>query len=174
MTSSINNPCCADDTNPGCCTPTGTEMSFSLQKRLEHPATVVWDALCDWEGHSAWVPLTSVEMLSSAVDRESFVAYTGLRPLRLEDNMHVVSRDNDAMCCVVEKTGPVLLGTASFSVTPVSETSCIVEWVEHLSLARGPRPLRALLKLTAVPARAGFALALRSLDRSLARSSSST
>lgn len=156
------NACCSE-----AATPAGTEMSFSLRATLDHPAAAVWDALCDWEGHSEWVPLTEVVTRTDG----SFVAYTGLKPLRLEDNMHVVTRNDAAMCCVVEKTGPLLLGLAVFTVTPTSATSCTVEWVEHLRLARGPKPLRTLLKLTALPARTGFSLALRKLDRTLRRSS---
>lgn len=171
MMNTAENTCCAEAGTPDCCAkaPAGTEMSFSLRATLKHPASAVWEALCDWEGHAAWVPLTTVETMSD--NPNAFVAYTGVKPLCLEDNMRVVTHDDTSMHCVVEKIGPVLLGTAAFTVTPISDSSCTVEWTEHLRLVRGPKPLRTLLKLTAAPAKAGFILALRKLDRVLERTS---
>jgi hypothetical protein len=131
---------------------------FTLAHRVQLPARQTYDLLCDWEDHSRWVPFTRVESFSEG----KFVAFTGIGPLQLEDNMRVTRRDDDAMRCEIVKTGPRLLGSASFSVHEVSAQECVITWSERLVVPYLPgllsRPVGAAGKLL-------FRLALRNFAR---------
>ncbi len=131
----------------------------------------VWDALVDRKGHEGWVPATRVEFDDPA-DQDvgsTFTAWTGFRPLRLEDRMRVTklvwddtteSGESD-----LEKLGPVLFGRAGFTVT-AHEGGARVEWLEDVTIAQLPGVLSRPASMIAA---VGFKLALRRLERRLAR-----
>jgi hypothetical protein len=131
---------------------------FTLAHRVQLPAQQAFDLLCDWEDHARWVPFTNVDVISPSM----FVAWTGIGPFKLEDNMRVTRMDEEGLRCEVAKTGPRLLGAASFTVHPVSSRECIITWSERLVVPYLPgflsRPVGAAGKLL-------FRLALRSFTK---------
>jgi hypothetical protein len=74
--------------------------------------------------------------------------------------MSVVSRDDDAMRVEIVKTGPVIVGSASFTVRPFSEHSSIVDWTEVISVPYLPT---FLAPAAASIGKILFAVALRGL-----------
>jgi hypothetical protein len=105
-------------------------VSFTLHQVVPISADEAFALLCDWEDHGRWVPFTSMDVRSN----DEFVAYTGIGPFKLEDNMCVTHRDVAGRSLSIVKTGPVVTGTASFSVRPFSETSSVVTWVESVQI----------------------------------------
>jgi len=133
-----------------------SEVRFTVTKVVPLDAATTYELLCDWEDHGRWVPFTEVVVHSP----ESFVAFTGIGPVKLEDNMSVVSRDDDAMRVEIVKTGPVIVGSASFTVRPFSEHSSIVDWTEVISVPYLPT---FLAPAAASIGKILFAVALRGL-----------
>jgi hypothetical protein len=137
-----------------------TPVQFELSRRFEVPVRTLWDELVDWPAHGAWIPATSIEGGPGDPTEVgyTFTAWTGIRPLALEDRMRVTRCDWDdgaqVGVCDVEKLGPVLGGAAGFTVRADGVGSAI-EWREDVT----------------VPylGRIGFRLALRSLAKVLAR-----
>lgn len=145
-------------------------VSFQVRHSFAASPREVWDALVDWRGHEAWVPATRMEVDPgdpTAVGA-AFTAFTGFRPLVLEDRMRVVrcAWNDDASRgeCEVEKLGPVLTGRAGFTLGPEGE-GATVDWFEDLTVPRVPRfaaPAAGWIGAT------GFRRAMRKLDRILA------
>jgi hypothetical protein len=97
-------------------------VRFELSRRFDVPVRELWDELVDWPAHGAWIPATTIEGESgdpTAVGY-TFTAWTGFRPVALEDRMRVTRCDWDEAAqtgvCDVEKLGPVLGGGAGFTV----------------------------------------------------------
>ncbi len=150
------------------------QITFDVHHRFEHSAQVVWDELVDWKAHEEWIPMTRVKVgdgQMTAVGHE-FTAWTGFGPLSLEDRMRVASCDWDAATssgdCVVDKLGPVLRGSAGFTVAPVaaaagSDASELV-WTEDVSIRFAPQFLAPLLaKVGSI----GFKHGMKSLAKNL-------
>jgi carbon monoxide dehydrogenase subunit G len=131
-------------------------VNVTFHQHVDLSAARAYDLLCDWEDHGRWVPLTRVIVHAP----DSFTAWTGVGRLSLEDNMRVTDRDDAARSVTIEKTGPVLTGSAGFAVRPFSEDSCVVTWTEQIRVPLVP-PFSAAL-LGAVT-RALFRRALRNL-----------
>lgn len=146
-------------------------VRFELSRRFEIPVRELWDELVDWPGHGAWIPATTIE--GDAGDPTEvgygFTAWTGFRPLALEDRMRVTRCDWDETAatgaCDVEKLGPILRGTAGFSVR-ADGTASVLEWYEDVTVPYLPG---FLAPVAALGGRLGFTLALRKLARVLAR-----
>lgn len=146
-------------------------IRFDVHSTFEASPQAVWDELIDWEGHGAWVPMTRVDVAPgdpTAVGA-TFTAWTGLRPLALEDRMRVTVLDWDAGEgrgeCEVEKLGPILRGRAAFTVAPDGDGAA-VEWIEDVTVRRVPQfvaPVAARIGAL------GFRYAMRRLGRLLAR-----
>ena len=103
-----------------------------------------WDRLNDWPSHGKWIPLTRVEVDRN--DSTRFIAFSGIRPLVLEDRMHQLTAQFDGQVgdSTVAKLGPILLGEARFAVKPgASSTSCIVSWREDVAVKWLPQFLTA-------------------------------
>jgi carbon monoxide dehydrogenase subunit G len=133
-------------------------IRFTVDAQVPLDAAETYRLLCDWEDHARWVPFTRV----TVHEPDRFTAWTGVWKLQLEDNMTVAERDDEARRVLVDKTGPVLIGTAEFTVTPQGSTRSRVHWVEDVEMARLPR---LLAPLAALSGRVGFRLALRRLAR---------
>jgi len=144
-------------------------VEFTVTREFSAPAELLWAELIDWKGHEDWVPATRVDV-SSADPSEvgsTFVAWTGVRPLVLEDRMrvdecvwHEAERRGE---CVVAKLGPVLAGRAGFTVESVGSGSRLV-WFEDVAIKWLPSRLGPPVgQLGAV----GLSFAMRSLDRLL-------
>jgi carbon monoxide dehydrogenase subunit G len=114
-----------------------------FEQHIPLPAEIAYRRLCDWQDHERWVPFTTV----TVHDENTFTAYTGIGPLRLADNMRVTCRDDEAREVVVEKTGPVLTGSAGFRVRPSSAESSIVIWTEELRVPLVPGFCAPLLRV---------------------------
>lgn len=113
-------------------------VEFTLSLRWPIPAERVWAALSDWEGHGAWIPATTVRILrgDGGVGTD-FVARTGLGPAAFDDCMTVVEFDAPSMRAVVEKTGPVLIGTAGFRIDTTGD-GCTLHWFETIEVPHLP------------------------------------
>ena len=136
----------------------GARIKIELHQYVATSAEKAYSNLCDWKDHERWVPFTKVTVQSP----QEFTAYTGVRPLALEDRMRVTKRDDDAMEVTVEKLGPLLTGTASFKVQRYDDNSCIVSWYENIKVPYLPGFLSK--PLMAVTCRL-FRYALRRLPR---------
>lgn len=146
-------------------------VKFELSRRFDVHVRVLWDELVDWPAHGAWIPATTIEGEEGdpAAIGYTFTAWTGFRPVALEDRMRVTRCDWDEAqhtgVCDVEKLGPVLGGTAGFSVSADGSGS-VIEWREDVTVPYLP-PF--LAPVGAFFGRIGFTLALRSLAKVLAR-----
>jgi hypothetical protein len=154
-------------------------VRFELTRRFDVPARELWDELVDWPGHGAWIPATTiVAEIDGEIDGGigdptavgyTFTAWTGFRPVALEDRMRVTRCDWDETAqtgvCDVEKLGPVLRGGAGFTVRADGAGSAI-DWREDVTVPYLPA---FLSPVAAFFGRIGFQLALRNLARVLAR-----
>lgn len=146
-------------------------ITFSVTHEFDAPAWIVWAELTDWERHSAWIPATRVEVddPDSHVVGATFTGYTGCGPLTLVDRMRIAEISwtdvNATGECVVEKLGPVLHGTAGFSVTR-SQAGSRVDWFEQVTVPYLPAFLAPLAgKVGAL----GFRLAMKRLAKVIDR-----
>lgn len=148
-------------------------VRFELSRRFDVPVRELWDELVDWPAHGAWIPATTIEGEGESGDPTAvgytFTAWTGFRPVALEDRMRVTRCDWDEAAqtgvCDVEKLGPVLGGGAGFTVRADGAGSTI-DWREDVTVPYLPR---LLAPVAAFFGRIGFQLALRSLAKVLAR-----
>ena len=96
-----------------------------------------------------------------------FVATSGIGPLALPDRMRVDELDREAMTVRITKIGPVLSGVVHLAVTPTSEQTSRLEWVEDI---RVPKLPQFLAKPTAAAARRGFTTSITRMAKLLAAS----
>lgn len=149
---------------------------FAVTVEVDAPVERAWSALVDWPSHSAWIPLTTVRLISARPDGvgAAFVARTGVGRLAFDDPMVVTRweppRGRLPGRCTVRKTGTRVLGWASFEVEPVGPGGrrSRVRWQEDVGIP--PVALtRPLGPLVAVGARLAFAAALRRYARRVER-----
>lgn len=131
-------------------------VSIKFDQFVPLDASEAYTLLCDWGDHGRWVPLTKVVVL----DESSFTAFTGVGPLVLKDEMVVLSKNDQERKVLIRKAGPVLTGTAGFSVRSFSKGSCVVTWEESLRVPLVPGFLAPAL---CVVTRALFRGALKKL-----------
>lgn len=146
-------------------------VRFDLSRHFDVPARELWDELVDWPAHGAWIPATKIEGETgdpTAVGY-TFTAWTGFRPLALEDRMRVTRCDWDDAdqvgVCEVDKLGPVLGGGAGFTVRADGAGS-VLEWREDVTVPYLPS---FVAPVGAFVGKLGFGLALRRLAKVLAR-----
>lgn len=117
----------------------GTRVVFDAARVVPLTAAEAWRRLVDWPGHGRWVPLTRIDVNPGDPDR--FVAWSGIGPLQLEDRMHALEQryaDGHGFCRVA-KLGPVLVGEATFTVSPgIEPGTTLVQWHEDVSVPRLP------------------------------------
>lgn len=138
-------------------------IDFTVQHDFAAAPAEVWAEMIDWEAHGDWIPATRVEIDEGdpqAVGGK-FTGYTGYGPLTLIDRMRVNQIDWDEQTgegyCEVEKIGPVLAGTAGFTLTPNGDGTRLV-WFEKVTVARIPGFLGApISKIGAL----GFSFAMK-------------
>lgn len=134
--------------------------------RLEMPVAVqhgdLWTALVDWASHGDWIPATRSHIVSGdgGLGTE-FVAVSGFGKLALVDRMRVIAFDAANGAAEVEKLGPVLRGTAGFTITD-RPGGCMLEWHESVVVPLLPGFLEPL---AAALGKALFRLALQRLLR---------
>lgn len=142
-------------------------VDFTVAHKFPYSAEAVWAEMIDWEAHGEWIPATRVEIDEG--DPRSvggmFTGYTGYGPLTLVDRMRVsVFEWDDAQSkgtCEVAKLGPVLDGSAGFTVVPDGTGSRVV-WFEAVTVKYLPGPLGPIVtKLSA----AGFAQGMKRLQK---------
>lgn len=139
-------------------------VGFTLRQEWHVDQQRLWSALSDWEGHSAWIPATSVRILEGDGGKGTrFVARTGIGPLAFDDHMTVVEFDAPTAHAVVEKTGPLLKGSAGFRIEP-SAGGCGLIWFETVQVPGLPR---FLSPLAAAVGKLLFRLALNRLRKRL-------
>lgn len=133
-------------TTPNTSQPRGTRVTFSLEKQINLSSAEAWKRLVDWEGHGKWIPMTKVDV--DPTDRTRFVAWTGIRPLVLEDRMHQLTENWDGSQgdSLVAKLGPVLVGEAEFSVKPGdAPNTAVVAWREDVRVPFLPKVLASIV-----------------------------
>jgi hypothetical protein len=146
-------------------------VQFELSRRFDIPARELWNELVDWPAHGAWIPATTIEGGSgeSTAVGYTFTAWTGIRPVALEDRMRVTRCDWDDAAqtgaCDVEKLGPILTGTAGFTVRS-EDAGSVLHWYEYVTVPYLPAFLSPVV---AFAGRCGFTLALRSLAKVMSR-----
>lgn len=114
-------------------------VSFTLRQEWPVDASRLWAALADWQGHSAWIPATSVRILEGDGGPGTvFVARTGIGPLGFDDRMRVVEFDAAERHAVVEKIGPLLTGSAGFRVEEHGTGSRLI-WFETVRVPGLPQ-----------------------------------
>lgn len=152
------------------------DVFFEVSRRFEQAPRAVWDELIDWAGHAAWIPATTVDLGDGDPTEVgyTFTAWSGFRPVALEDRMRVAQCDWDDASrrgeCWVDKLGPILGGRAGFTVRPDGD-GAVLDWTEDVNVKRLPR---VLAPVAALAGRIGFTLAFRSLAKHLARSTPGT
>jgi hypothetical protein len=117
---------------------------FELEVEVPLTSQEAWDRLNDWPSHGKWIPLTRIDVDRN--DPARFVAYSGIRPLVLEDRMHQLTAQFDGTTgdSTVAKLGPILVGEAQFAVKPgASANSSIVRWREDVAVKWLPKFLVA-------------------------------
>ncbi len=143
-----------------------TIVAFEVAVPLERPGLEVWQALIDWESHGRWIPATRSRILDGDGRLgTTFEAVSGFRPLVLVDRMRVTAFDEEGLRCAVEKLGPVLTGTAGFTVRAHGSERCTVDWNESVEVPVLPQ---ALAPIAAALGARMFAWSLRKLARQLA------
>lgn len=151
------------------------DVTFQVDYTFDASPRTVWDELIDWKGHEKWIPMTRVDVATgdpTAVGAE-FTAWTGVGPVSLEDRMRVkeLNWDDNTSSgrCVVEKLGPILRGTAGFTVEPArSGDGTDLVWFEDVSVRAVPQFLAPLVGAIGA---AGFKSGMRRLDKLTGRSS---
>ncbi len=140
--------------------------TFAVSRDVDAPAAQVWAALVDWPRHGTWVPLTRVRVTTATAEGvgAGFVGRSGLGRLGFDDPMTVTawqppSGDRPGRCDIT-KTGRVVLGVASFTVTATGAATCRVRWSETIEIA-GLRRVPLAGRVNDLVGRIAFAGVLR-------------
>jgi hypothetical protein len=118
----------------------GALVEFTVSEVVALSPSDAWKKLVDWGGHGDWIPKTWVEV--DPADPNRFVAYSGIKPLVLEDRMHadVVEFDDNVGRAHVHKLGPILVGEADLLVSPgLTDDRSVIVWREAVTVPYLPR-----------------------------------
>jgi len=144
-------------------------VQFTVTHDFAQLASVVWEAMLDWEAHGDWIPATRVEVDPgdpTAVGA-TFTGYTGYGPLTLVDRMVIESIEWDESAgsgsCVVTKLGPVLRGTAGFDITS-TDHGCQLVWFEDVTVPYLPSLVSPVINALSAK---GFSLGMGKLAKQL-------
>ena len=140
------------------------QVSFALDVHCPASAERTWQALIDWRGHATWIPQTTVRILDGDGGvATTFIARSGIGPLAFDDTMKVTLLDPVTRTAMVRKTGPLLTGTAGFTVSDAG-SGCRIHWQEDVHVPHVPPFLAPAL---AIGGRVMFRVAIRGLARRL-------
>jgi Polyketide cyclase / dehydrase and lipid transport len=145
-------------------------VRFEVHHHFSASPRQVWDELIDWSGHGAWIPATRVvvDPGDPTAVGATFTAWTGFGRLALEDRMRVSACEWDADLnhgsCQVDKLGPVLHGTAGFTIVAGSTGGAELAWIEDVTIRRIPQLVAPLLARIGA---AGFRQGMRRLARKI-------
>ncbi|MEM7340790.1 MAG: SRPBCC family protein [Actinomycetota bacterium] len=144
-------------------------VRFTVTHQFTQAPQVVWSEMVDWPSHGEWIPATRVEIDEGDPQAVGgmFTGYTGYGPLMLVDHMRISEIDFDTESghgrCVVDKLGPVLKGTAGFTIEP-SGSGTELEWFEDVTVPYLPGFLAPVVnKMSAL----GFAQGMRKLAKKM-------
>lgn len=152
------------------------DVRFTVHYQFAASPADVWNELVDWAGHAAWIPATRVvvDPGDPTAVGATFTAWTGFGKVALEDRMRIKALDWDQATghgsCTVDKLGPILNGTAGFTVGPNGAGGADLAWVEDVRIARVPGFVAPLLARVGA---AGFRQGMRRLARLIATAGSS-
>ncbi len=136
-----------------------------METTIPLPAPEAFALVRDFRVHERWIPLTTIDAPRRVHLGDTVVAVSAGG---LTDRMRVVEVTPPGALTpgvlTVEKVGPVLLGRATITVTPLGTSRSVVTWTEDVHLA-GPFPT-GLTRALLAPAFAGMLrLARRRLRR---------
>lgn len=95
-------------------------------------AAQAWAAITDWAAQGAWMPLTTVEVVTQAAGSGTRLrAVTGVGRAAVVDEMEI-DRWEPPRRCDVRHDGRVIRGRGVFLVEPLGDTRARVTWEEHL------------------------------------------
>lgn len=140
-----------------------------MQVAVPLAAADAFALVADFRVHSRWIPLTRIDVARAAprVGDAVVAVSAGF----LTDRMRVLDVEPPARGepgrLRIGKEGPLLLGTATVTVTPVGPRQSLVRWVEDVWLA-GPLPVRLTRALLAPAFAVMLAGALRGVRRDAA------
>jgi carbon monoxide dehydrogenase subunit G len=111
---------------------------ITVEMKLESSIAQAWSRLVDWESHSTWIPSTKVRLTNSITGvGATFTGTTRIGPFVLDDPMTVTkfsAPKNGRAECLVTKDGPVLSGTAGFTLKSLDKNTTKLEWFEEIQL----------------------------------------
>jgi hypothetical protein len=117
---------------------------------VDATAAAAWEAVTDWAGQGAWMPLTTVEVINDAVGCGTRLrAVTGVGPAAVVDEMEI-DRWEPPHRCDVRHDGRLIRGRGVFLVEELTPDRSRVTWEEHLDglSARATAPVaRRVLNL---------------------------
>lgn len=119
--------------------PRGALVEFTVSEVVPLSAADAWKKLADWGGHGDWIPMTRVDV--DPADPNRFVAYSGVKPLVLEDRMWADHSEFDGTTgrAHVHKLGPILVGDAELLVSPgLTDDRAVVVWRESVHVPHLP------------------------------------
>ena len=99
------------------------------------PAQAVWEVMVDWNAQGDWMLGTRVSSTGEGLGA-TLKAFTGLSRIGFLDVMTITRWEPPTRCDVVH-VGRLVRGTGSFQVTPTSQTSARMTWIEDLEVPGG-------------------------------------
>ena len=127
-------------------------MRTVIAASVDVDATVAdaWAAVTDWTAQGAWMPLTTVEVVTDAAGLGTRLrAVTGVGAAAVVDEMEI-DRWEPPYRCDVRHDGRIIRGRGVFLVEPIGAGRARVTWEEHLDgvAARATAPVgRRLLSV---------------------------
>ncbi len=115
--------------------------SFDIVRHTFLSAEEAWSRLTDWERHSEFIPLTSIQLSnqSSTGAGAAFVARTSLGPVGFNDPMEVTVWQPPAGLspglCRIVKRGRVVVGWAQLTVA-AAPRGALVHWHEEAGFSK--------------------------------------
>ena len=106
------------------------KIKFTLKKTLPFPQATLWDSLIDLKSHEAWIPLTKITLVP--LNPKTFTATTGFGKISFDDNMTILLSDDKNYQFLLEKTGPLLYGSAGFNLKKINHSTTLLTWYEDI------------------------------------------
>ncbi len=109
-----------------------------LSVEIAAPVERVWSAITDWPSQGQWMLGTKVTAVNGKAHEVGgqIEAFTGIGPLGFLDTM-TITRWEPPLRCDVDHMGKVVMGTGTFIVEKISESTCRFVWSEDLKIPLG-------------------------------------